>query len=136
MNKETFFLGFTAARQYWYGVLTQALKSSKHCVRVHLSAVSIWILGSHGVGNTRDAKSSGCELWLQGAMNNKDPLAGLFWIVASLEFCVFFLMGNRKLCHLQRIGLAQRPAKEVLILDLHFRPCPKGCLCVSCKHEM
>lgn len=75
-------------------------------------------------------------LQLQEAMNNNDLTAGVLWIVASVEFCVFFLMGNSKLCHLQRIDLAQRPAKEVLILDLHFRPCPKGCLCISHKHEM
>lgn len=63
-------------------------------------------------------------LQLQEAVNNKDLTARS---ILDCGFCkVFFLMGNRKLCHLQRIDPAQRPAKEVLILGLHFSLVPRA----------
>lgn len=42
---------------------TEPLKSSRHCVSAHLSAVDLRMLGRARGRKPRDAKSNGGELW-------------------------------------------------------------------------
>lgn len=95
------------------------------------------------VGKTKEMLkemgASCCFLQLQDATNNKDLSYNRRRILdhGSYRVLNFLSSGNWKaLSFAEDRSCTKRQAKKVLILDLDFRPCSKGCLCISHKHEM